>query len=163
MNLIGCNKTHDEYFSLRLTFELNFNKCIEKDKIMKKIIAALLISFIGVTYASENSGKNWHITLSDGEFIGMVDGYDQANPKKIIGKNIWQGQMTFNSDQQKKQIPVAYIITDKNKLELAWIGDAATGKEDVSMKKWLEASGYKPADLFNQIKPMLLAKNKITS
>jgi hypothetical protein len=128
---------------------------------MRKYIAALIIVLTGIACAKGNTAEKWPITLGQGSLIGMVDGYDQFFPTKIIGRNIWQSHMSINLNGQQKSIPIAYIVTDQKKLDLAWIGDAATGKENLTLKKELEIHGFESSDLLKEIRAILLSRHEI--
>lgn len=115
---------------------------------MKTKIAALFIASATLAATAQVGPQQTH-NFGKAEFIGTVDGYENGDTKKILGKNIWQNSIQIAGSS--KRIPIAYTIDDKGRLNDVWVGDAGGGKENVEDTLWLQEQGYDKEALFKAI------------
>ncbi len=119
---------------------------------MKKRLAALFIASTALAATAQGEQQTSH-NLGKPEFIGMVDGYEEGIPQKILGQNIWQSSIQIATSL--KRIPIAYTIDDKGRLSHFWVGDAGAGKENLDDTLWLQKQGYDKQRLVDAVKNSL--------
>lgn len=105
--------------------------------------------------------KELKVNFIPGRQIGFVDGWDEKNPKQIIGQKIYNGKLMFGNIMNQFEVNVAYIISDKKEFKLAWIGSASTGQKDEVMISRLEKEGYTEEMFKSEVIKVLKENNQI--
>lgn len=105
--------------------------------------------------------KELKVNFIPGRQIGFVDGWDEKNPKQIIGQKIYNGKLMFGNIMNQFEVNVAYIISDKKEFKLAWIGSASTGQKDEVMISRLRKEGYTEEMFKNEVIKVLKENNQI--
>lgn len=105
--------------------------------------------------------KELKVNFIPGRQIGFFDGWDEKNPKQIIGQKIYNGKLMFGNIMNQFEVNVAYIISDKKEFKLAWIGSASTGQKDEVMISRLRKEGYTEEMFKNEVIKVLKENNQI--
>lgn len=105
--------------------------------------------------------KELKVNFIPGRQIGFVDGWDEKNPKQIIGQKIYNGKLMFGNIMNQFEVNVAYIISDKKEFKLAWIGSASTGQKDEVMISRLRKEGYTEEMFKSEVIKVLKENNQI--
>lgn len=105
--------------------------------------------------------KELKVNFIPGRQIGFVDGWDEKNPKQIIGQKVYNGKLMFGNIMNQFEVNVAYIISDKKEFKLAWIGSASTGQKDEVMISRLRKEGYTEEMFKNEVIKVLKEQKQI--
>ncbi len=105
--------------------------------------------------------KEIKVNFIPGRQIGFVDGWDEKNPKQIIGQKIYNGKLMFGNIMNQFEVNVAYIISDKKEFKLAWTGSASTGQKDEVMISRLKKEGYTEEMFKSEVIKVLKENNQI--
>lgn len=131
------------------------------EELLKSNLKKDNISYEDFVNELDKQVKELKVSFIPGKQIGFVDGWDEKNPKQIIGQKIYNGKLMFGNIMNQFEVNVAYIISDKKEFQLAWIGSASTGQKDEVMISRLRKEGYTEEMFKSEVIKVLKENNQI--
>lgn len=72
---------------------INVRDISGSEELLKNQLKIDKISYDDFVNELDKKVKELKVTFVPGKQIGLVDGYDEKNPKQIIGQNIYDGKL----------------------------------------------------------------------